>query len=125
MQQLRDLLELEKVSYPALMSMLQYHLKHPVKPDKVASNIAALKQRFGPDLVNRMLETSPAVATRAVDTLQLHYEGLRTVLGEDDALAKAIVARAADVLNRSPATLAQRLNQLQDTFQVIQAAILQ
>lgn len=119
-QQLRDLLNAEHLSYRAQLSMLMYHAKskHPMQPESVASNIAALKQQFGADLVNRMLETAPTVATRPVDTLHNHYESLRDMLGGNDALARSVVARSADVLTRSPAAIAGRVEQVQQILQV-------
>jgi hypothetical protein len=100
------------------MSVLQHHSKYPVQVTPVADNIAALQQHFGAPLVNKMLETAPTLVSRAAGNLLKNYEGLQAVLGGDDALTRAVVARSADVLTRAPDTLAQRPGEVQEILKV-------
>jgi len=115
---LRDVLEAEQVSFPALMSVLRCNSRPPLQPDVVVSNIRALKGFFGADMVNTMVAAAPLVLQRRPDTLKAHYDGLHDVLGENDQLLHDIITRVPDILNHAPTTVQGRITELCTIFQV-------
>lgn len=115
---LRDQLAAERVSYPAIMSLLHCSRKHGVQAELAVSNILQLRRAFGAAMVDKMLQQHPLIATGRPELLLQHYQGLKQVLGGDEAAVRKVVGNAPDLLNHAPDSISRRMQQLEELLQV-------